>query len=391
MPCEAYWTSAAVFVGRVESVKRSGVQRAVTFDIIEAFRGVSSSRVDVIVDTVPAACPLGLKVGGEYLIYAARSPEGSLNVSGCTRSGPAADAAADLAYARDVRLGTSTAGFVGGTVMAGGRGRVPATAVSVSKDGVVETATTDVGGQFRVRARGPGTYLISVAVPERFYAEPSSTHVTLRDARACANRTIVLHDDGHVEGRVVDAGGRPVGGLTLELAPFHRTPGIRFVTDRSGRYRLTRVQAGSYLMSVPTALSGRPRDANRVYFPGVAARASATRVVLDPGERLQLPDFTIPVAFTFVPITGVVLDADGRPAEGARVFIKGVATSDRILAEPVVADFMGQFTIAAVPGADVQVFAERPRGESRSDASGVAVVTVQRGLTPIKLTLARQY
>ena len=221
---------------------------------------------------------------------------------------------------------------------------------------------TDAAGDFRVESRGPGTYRVSVNVPERFYSDDPATTVTLRDPRSCAAVAATLHDNGQVAGRVVDAAGRPVAGLTMEFGPSGKGPGTRIVTGRDGRYALARVPPGRFVLSVPAgpspASGGRTA---RLFYPGVEALTASSRIAVAPGARTNLADFRIPAHHQYVAVSGVVFDADGTPAEGARVFLKGVGEEDRIVSEPVAADFMGGFVIAARAGTEYRLFAERSR------------------------------
>jgi hypothetical protein len=254
---------------------------------------------------------------------------------------------------------------------------------------VATTRTSGGSGWFSLDAPGAGAYRISPEVPDGLYAAEPAHDVTLPDARACADVTISLLDDGRVSGRVIDAKGRPVAGLTIELASGAASR--RTVTDRDGRYALTKIPAGRFTLSVPAGLRA---SAARLFYPGVDAAARAARVVLGAGERKVLDDFTIPAHRAYVPVSGVVLDAGGSPAEGARVYVKGPGEDDRIVSEPVVADFMGRFVIAARAGVEYGVFAERPRAGGRSggvDASETRRLTAAEGLPPLRLVLARRY
>jgi hypothetical protein len=215
--------------------------------------------------------------------------------------------------------------------------------------------------------------------------------VTLPDARACAEVDASLFDDGRLEGRVVDVKGRPLAGLTLEVAQAGGGT-RRMVTDRDGRYAMARIPAGRFTLSVPPAPLADVRS--RVIFPGRSASPTATRIALAQGERKQLSDFVIPADRAFVVLSGVVLDAGGVPAEGARVFLKGASEDDRIVSEPVIADFMGRFAIAARAGIEYGLFAERPRPGGRVsgvDATSTHRVTAADGLAPVRLVLAPRY
>ncbi len=122
--------------------------------------------------------------------------------------------------------------------------------------------------------------------------------------------------------------------------------------------------------------------------------AAATRVGLAAGEHLGLADFRLPADQSYVPVSGVVFDADGMPAEGARVYLKGVGEDDRIVSEPVAVDFVGRFVIAALAGTDYLLFAERSRPEGRSsrmDSTDQLRLTAVEGLKPVRLRLERRY
>jgi hypothetical protein len=93
-------------------------------------------------------------------------------------------------------------------------------------------------------------------------------------------------------------------------------------------------------------------------------------------------------------MSGVVLNTDGSPAEGARVYLKGEGDDARIVSEAVAADFMGRFVIAARPGTSYRLFAERARAGGRSariDSSDEIALTAAAELKPIRLTLRRRY
>jgi hypothetical protein len=234
-----------------------------------------------------------------------------------------------------------------------------------------------------------------VSVPERFYSNDPAMAVTLRDPRGCAVVAATLHDNGRVAGRVVDAAGRPIAGLTMEFGPPGKGSGTRIVTGRDGRYSLARVPPGTFVLSVPAGPSpttgGRP---SRVFYPGVETLTASTRVAVAAGERANLADFRIPAHHKYVAVSGVVFDADGTPAEGARMFLKGVGEDDRIVSEPVVADFMGGFVIAARAGTEYRIFAERPRPGGRSsrvDSTDLMQLTAAEGLAPVRLKLERRY
>jgi hypothetical protein len=394
-----------VFVGRVEAVRRVGASRVVSFAVLEGFAGVRASTIEVSTGTPGQRCSLSPAIGKEYIVYADRSEDGGLTAGRCSGTRALEDAGSDLAYAREVKQGKAPAGYLAGRVLtatrdlAGKTTGVPQPAegisVTVTRDGLTDILTTDRAGDFRSASHGPGTYRIRVSVPERFYSDEASTTVPVRDPRACAAVAFTLHDNGQVAGRVVDAAGRPVAGLTIELGPSGPGRGRRAVTDRAGRYFVAQVPAGRFVLSVPAGPSSDSGDRSaRLLHPGVEMAGAATRVALTSGQRLELADFRLPARHAYVPISGVVFDADGAPAEGARVYLKGVGENERIVSEPVIADFMGRFVIAARAGTGCALFAERARpggSLSRVDSADEVRVTAVAGLNPVRLTLVRRY
>ena len=380
-PCSAYWTDAAVFVGRVESVTREPGARRVRLSVIESFRGVSASTVDVLTAPAGQRCSLPFKAGREYLVYASRSAAtGSLTATACSRTRGVEDAGADLAYARALKDGTAAPGRVTGQVLAGRRdlnGRSIGAAapmanvtVRLAKDASADRTTTNPAGDFLFEGRGAGSYTVNVDVPDGYYSENPSWTVELRDGRGCVDVSAMLYPNGVVAGRVVDAAGRPVPGLTIEIATSSSSQRRKTITDRDGRYEMTRLPAGRFVVGTNTVL--------------------ASRVTLAPGQRAALGDFSIPAHIKYVSVSGFVLDADGAPAEGARVYVRGVAEGDHIVAEPATVDFLGRFVIAVLAGGDYQVFAERLQSP-KTDATEPVRVTASDALKPLRLVLRRRY
>ena len=402
-PCEAYWAADAVFVGRVTAVRRVGTARMVSLTVVDGFRGVAESSVDALMDTSASPCRVSFRIGGEYVIYATRSAGGGLSIV-CPRTREVEDAGSDLAYARDIRGGKPAPGFIGGRVLVSplnlsGKPVAPPTpaagiTVTVARDTVSETAVTDAGGEFRVPIQAHGSYRVTVDVPQRFYSSTRETVVAISDPRGCASVSAMLHDDGRVAGRVVDTKGTPVAGLTIEVG-VASARGVRAVTDRNGNYEVARLPAGRYTVSIPPApASGNGTRAVRVFHPGVDASSRATKITLTAGQRAVLPDLTLPSHQEYAAISGVVLDATGSPAEGARIYLKGAGEDERIVSEPVIADFMGRFVIAARVGVDYVLFGERPRPGERSgrvDSTDPLALTATPNMKSLRLSLHRRY
>ncbi len=72
-PCVSYWAAGAVFVGRVEAIRRVGTSRVATFAVLEGFAGVRESTIEVTTGPVGQRCSFSFAVGKEYIVYADRS------------------------------------------------------------------------------------------------------------------------------------------------------------------------------------------------------------------------------------------------------------------------------------------------------------------------------
>jgi hypothetical protein len=419
--CEAYWKASTVFIGRVTAVsppqtRKPGAaflrSRRVTLEVSEAFSGVAGSTVEVTTGSGGGDCGFPFKEGLDYVVYATRpDPDAPLVVSVCSRTRVLAEASSDLAYARAVASGVPLTGTISGRVSLATRSLTPGVGkttrpfagagVVLDLGGTTTRVVTGSDGVFAATGLAAGRYTARLDLPDGFAGEVWPKTIDLVDARGCAEVQAEAFADGRVGGQVVDAAARPIAGLTVELtvpAGLDAALGperLRALTDAAGRYEIRRVPAGRFVIGINTQRDGQGQLIEpRLFLPGVASLASATRVRVAEGERVTVENFVVPGAFRFVSLTGVVFDASGTPAANARVYLKGPAESDYVLGEPVVTGPDGRFTLAAVAGRSYRVFAERPRDESpggRIDSSEQATVAAGPEIPPIKLVLRRPY
>jgi hypothetical protein len=417
--CEGYWKASAVFLGRVESVSRQAGKlpsrmpglRRVRFAVIEGFSGVRTGTIEVTTGRGGGDCGFPFRAGAEYVVYASGGEQGApLHVSICSRTRETSAGAADLEYARAVTSGAPMAGRISGDVVVGTRSlaRAPVgeprplagVGVRLEREGQSTRVMTGPDGRFLAAGLPAGLYTASLELPEGLYASGWPRTIDLPDARGCAEVQATALADGRVRGRAVDASGRPVAGLTIELtqpAGLDDPAGserLRDLTDSQGFYEIVHVPAGRFVVGINTRRGregGTPEP--RVFHPGVTSLEGATRVLLKPGERMTLDDLKFPPDLLFVQISGIVLDPDGAPAGNARVFLKGQAEGDYILSEPAIADPNGRFSLAAVAGREYRLFAERAREESPAGTASSEQVAFTAAMAgpPVRLTLRRRY
>ena len=122
-PCAAYWNAAAVFVGRVDAVARVGTTRTVKFTVLEGFRGVTASTIEVSTGPAGQRCSLSFTIGHEYVVFADRAAGANgaaaagFTTSRCAGTRDLEDAGAELAYGRGVKQGTAPQGHISGRVL----------------------------------------------------------------------------------------------------------------------------------------------------------------------------------------------------------------------------------------------------------------------------------
>jgi hypothetical protein len=383
--CEAVWETAAVFVGDVVQIEdttqaAAGLrisQRRVRLRVSETFRGNVGGTVEVLTGKGGGDCGYGFVMGQRYVVYASEGPAG-YHTGICQRTRPVIEAAEDLAYLRSLVQGTPRASAIVGKVshlepdvqgdltwrtpFAGGR-------IVAEADGRTFEGRSGGDGRYQL-AVPPGTYRVTVDVPESYHVRPGAVPtnaVHVRDARGCASVDITVQANGRIAGRVVDSDGVPVANLTIEAQSvrpagrrFSYTPeSARTITNDAGEYELGALHPGSYTVGIYAGwrVSDRNPD-ERPALAGGRDSKQAEQVPLAAGARVVLDDFTLPPTLTIAQITGTVRLSDGRPAAGARIFLYAEAVPNRPVAEPATVDAEGRFSIGVVAGRRYRFVAE---------------------------------
>jgi 5-hydroxyisourate hydrolase-like protein (transthyretin family) len=420
--CVEYWKASAVFAGRVESIggQRSGkmvpalAMQRVRFAVSEPFTGVTGKTVEVTTARGGQSCGYPFRQDAEYLVYARRDEgTGDLVVTLCSPTQELSRAADDLTYLRRIAAGEVIPARISGEVLLGSRRLEPVQTplrdprplagigIALGRSGQTVRVVTGDDGRFAAEGLSAGRYDVAPELSEGLYAEGWPRTIDLPGTSSCEVLHVMVFADGRVAGRIVDAAGRPVAGLTVELtvpAGVDEAPGpvrLRDLTDGDGRYEIVHVPEGRFVVGINTrpAPDGAPPEP-RLFHPGVPSAARSTRVMLRAGERVTLPDFVLPPDVTYVTLAGVVVDAGGTPAAYAKVYLKGLEDSGFILSEPAVTDASGRFMLAAISGRTYRLFAERARtdtGVTRVDSSDQVPLTATSGAPPLTLTLRRRY
>ena len=155
----------------------------------------------------------------------------------------------------------------------------------VGEDGVVYNEKADAAGKYQFRRLPPGTYKLRCGPPAMGQPELSISGVTIE-----ANKTLVkdMSMEGKylLVGRAIDATGKPVAGVTIDLSCEDKKVGAEFGdttrTDAQGRYRLASpLGVVSYI-----GVSGKGAGQSRINgaMPKLAPGENAVDFVADKGH-----------------------------------------------------------------------------------------------------------
>jgi 5-hydroxyisourate hydrolase-like protein (transthyretin family) len=412
--CQNAWMSDAVFVGRVMNITsvegEQGLNRGflrsrrVLLEVVEQFRGGDllvprdgASGVEVLTGQGGGDCGIAFKNGESYLVFAtiSKGTPTVLQTGLCNRTRELARAEEDLPYLRSLAAlasspprGGRVYGYVelsdpetGRRLPGSGppeRKRLAEVKITLTEEGakagtagVTKTTSTNTSGQYEFTDLAPGKYRVEAALPDSQYARGSGSTFAgeLRDVRGCSEVNVYVSHDGRVSGRLLDARGKPVAGMTISLlgadeleSPFQIVSFIKAMTNGDGAYELTKVPPGRYVVAINVERDFTTRQLlqPRIMHPGVEQTGDATTIDVGPGERVKLADWKMPPSRALVIVRGTVTTADGQPAAGVSVWLAMEADrSLRRVGGDTVTDAKGQFGLSALEGQRYRLQAHR--------------------------------
>ena len=253
---------------------------------------------------------------------------------------------------------TGTGRIRGRVIASDGSGPVRRAQVRLtSPDITPKVAMTDAEGRFEFREL-PASRFTMQATKSGFvsvqYGQTrpfeSGKPIELADRQAMDNADIAVPRGGVISGRIVDEFGDALPDVQVtamrqawangrrRLMP---SPGRIATTNDLGQFRIYGLPPGEYFVSAsirggalemldfelmgatpgtaaaPTASAPKSGYAS-TYYPGTVNPAEAQRVTLASGQELTGADFPL-IAVRLARVTGIVLNSEGRPAEGALV------------------------------------------------------------------------
>lgn len=214
-PCEVWWQTSAIFVGRVTRMRtvtdetEDGQERQsqiVTLRVQERWQGVEGERdVEVRTGAGGGDCGFDFRRDGVYLVYANASVlSGRLETGICSRTSPVEEAEVDLAYLRSLDDAEETISLYGmvyrerQTVPFGEEpdgpldpgGPLPDVRVQLRGDEMSVSTRSDSEGWYEIEGLPEGTYDIHLEGPDIDTEARWRFHLPV--APACVWRNVIV-------------------------------------------------------------------------------------------------------------------------------------------------------------------------------------------------------
>lgn len=395
-PCDSYGTASAVFVGTVISGERG----AFKFSVEQAYSGVSGTQVEVFTGIGGGDCGYHFETGRRYLVYAYLHKD-KLGTNICTRTKPFEIAREDLAFLG--RLSSAASGVtVSGEVRYGDlKGKFVPSDATIVIEGKAQRKEVrpDGEGIFTVNGLSPGTFKVSLKLPDQFTTSyHQEQELTVTD-RGCASVFWFVTDNGRISGRVVTAEGLPVGKIEVSLVdPAELDETINSVrTDEEGRFKFGPLQAGRYLVAVNRTRTSDHKDPTNAYtptfYPGVTDQTHARVITLEAGEKVS--DLEIRVAAKRVTsvINGNVVWDNGAAVKNALVLVKDAGYGEFWV---VRTDEQGRFKIdgyvsqtLVVQGRYEPPYVPNAKNSEPVEMSEEITVTLERPMETLRIVINR--
>lgn len=352
LACEAAWKADAVFVGTVTQFESTRVKtdrndvdewyewRTATFQLSEAFRGISDKEARIGTGSGGGDCGYSFEIGTAYIVYANRDEKGDLSTGICMRTAPVAEAEEDLLYLRSVG-GLAAVGGIQGVVLrfdqemgwvglSGDNSDRPVARVTVRAVGPkTEEAQTDAAGNFAFSTLPVGKYRIRPQLPESLVLTyPEETEYDVQPG-SCYQLRFVTAVNGKISGRVTDAAGLPVANARVTVFST-KTRGEKDVTelklsattDENGEYTVKQIPRGSFVVGINADQAPAvERPFLKTFHPNSPTRSGARVIELGEGEKVTGVDIQAGTPLVEQEIRVRVIGPGGMKLDGGYVYL----------------------------------------------------------------------
>lgn len=336
-PCAAQASGTPVFVGTPVSIAVNPTnpqELTVSFDVEDSLVGTTPATVQVTTPTDTGMCGYPFAIGTKYVVYGDNNG-GRMTTSLCTRTGPLASRAEDIASIRDSAAGRARPVLQGDVVLwllaldgflmhggvAGGISGVP---VTIEGNGERREVTSDERGHFRVADLPPGNYQARLALPPPFvkmFERPDRVELG-----GCIAELPIIATVVPLSGTLLTADGSPAPkNVMLRIAQLDAANQVSFsrsslaFTDDRGHWEMRGLMPGRYVVALnayetPTATTPYPT----LWLPNATTPSGARVFDVDPNKP-QTAEFKLPAALAPATISGRVIDAQGNGRGGMTV------------------------------------------------------------------------
>jgi len=285
--------------GTVNSVRRSVVQ----FTVLESFRGVSTSNLEV--ETTEGCCACGIEfiVGESYVVFANQF-QGKLTTNVCTATRPAASAVALIPQLRARTRGQPTSALFG-LVALQPRPHAHPEPVPIDALRGVQVKAIGTNSEFTAVTDSYGVFDFSNLPNDSYVVRPSLSDSLSSKELLQPMRPIIVQNgssceygiwaqwNGRISGRVIGQAGEPVRGfVALDYVEPKKMNGATqrevggFTTGDEGRFEFTLLGPDHYRLSFSPS-KGSSIDFNkRVAYSEV--------ITLERGQQISDIVFQVP-------------------------------------------------------------------------------------------------
>lgn len=186
------------------------------------------------------------------------------------------------------------------------------------------SATTDSSGAYTITGLAPGQYVVDFYTwPQNYVSvfyggaltRPSAASVPVVAGQTTAGIDANLQRGGLIQGRVTNASGAPVSGISVFATLAGSTFNSIGTTDANGNYTVAGLATGSYAVSFAAANGG---DYATDYYPGKPDPASAQLIA---ATQQQTTAGINNVMLAPGSIAGTILGPTGQPVPGVLVTV----------------------------------------------------------------------
>lgn len=405
---DSYEDSDVVIIGRVISVEKAedtqkenyvdGV-RSTTLVVEKVYKGTLKVRDEIVFGQGGGADCIWTfdeqSIGVQFLFYL-RTPErfadapylpsrapGQWFAFGCGRSGGLRGAADDLLYLDNlakVRGKTRISGEIGG--WQNPELNVDGKTIRIIGEKKTYETRTNAAGVFQIYDLPPGKYLIEPEMPPGWKIDPFWTRSSpgnpgdefgasrlespkqvplLLEPKRHAAVEIVFAMDNVARGMVMDPKGKPMPGVCVYLlAPGRDKWGPHDCTDEKGRFEITSVPQGEYVLVANQEGKLSEREPfQRLYYPNVSERERAAVITIGPGDTINDLNIVVPKLEETITVEGVLRYSDGKPVAEEWVKFKAISTDESISGDVnAKTDAAGRFSLKILKGLTGELVAE---------------------------------